>query len=148
MSSKVCVIGLDCAAPELVFDLWADRLPNLRRVMERGVYGPLESATPPITVPAWMCMTTSQDPGSLGIYGFRNRLDHSYDKLGFVNSSSIKGVSQCASSSSNRPSFWPARRSQPVVDPPSRWKLEPHDGQGTSRGWSPATSTVLRQWGH
>ena len=32
MSQKVCVIGLDCAAPELVFDLWADRLPNLRRL--------------------------------------------------------------------------------------------------------------------
>jgi predicted AlkP superfamily phosphohydrolase/phosphomutase len=35
-------------------------------------------------------MTTSQDPGALGIYGFRNRLDHSYEKLGFTNSSSIK----------------------------------------------------------
>ena len=34
-------------------------------------------------------MATSQDPGSLGVYGFRNRVDHSYDGLGIVNSRSI-----------------------------------------------------------
>ena len=37
-------------------------------------------------------MCTSQDPGSLGVYGFRNRIDHSYDKLGFANSASIKAL--------------------------------------------------------
>jgi predicted AlkP superfamily phosphohydrolase/phosphomutase len=85
---KICVLGLDCAAPEIVFG--DERLLNLRRLMSRGVYGRLESVIPPITVPAWMCMATSQDPGSLGIYGFRNRSDHSYDKLAFTNSASIK----------------------------------------------------------
>ena len=30
-----------------------------------------------------------QDPGSLGVYGFRNRVDHSYDGLGIVNARSI-----------------------------------------------------------
>ena len=83
---KAFIIGLDCAAPELVFELWGDRLPNLRRVMANGVFGKLESATPPITVPAWMCMMTGKDPGSLGIYGFRNRKDHSYDGLQFASS--------------------------------------------------------------
>jgi predicted AlkP superfamily phosphohydrolase/phosphomutase len=34
-------------------------------------------------------MATSRDPGSLGVYGFRNRIDHSYDGLGIVNSRSI-----------------------------------------------------------
>ena len=85
---KICVLGLDCAAPEIVFG--DDRLVNLRRLMGNGMYGRLESVIPPITVPAWMCMTTSQDPGSLGVYGFRNRSDHSYDKLSFANSASIK----------------------------------------------------------
>jgi len=37
-------------------------------------------------------MSTSQDPGSLGVYGFRNRSDHSYDKLSFANSTSIKAL--------------------------------------------------------
>ena len=87
---KICVLGLDCAAPEVVFG--DERLVNLRRLMDAGVYGRLESVTPPITVPAWMCMCTSQDPGSLGVYGFRNRVDYSYDKLGFANSASIKAL--------------------------------------------------------
>ncbi len=85
---KICVLGLDCAAPEIVFG--DERLVNLRRLMSAGTYGRLESVIPPITVPAWMCMSTSQDPGSLGVYGFRNRVDHSYDKLSFANSASIK----------------------------------------------------------
>ena len=74
---KLLVIGLDCAAPEIL--LADERLSNFRRLMEAGCYGRLESIVPPITVPAWMCMSTSQDPGSLGVYGFRNRMNHSYD---------------------------------------------------------------------
>ena len=85
---KILVIGLDCAAPELLFG--DERLTNIRRLMEFGCYGRIESVVPPITVPAWMCMSTGQDPGSLGVYGFRNRVDHSYDRLGFVNSKSIQ----------------------------------------------------------
>lgn len=87
---KILVIGLDCAAPELL--LGDERLVNFRRLMSIGSYGRMESVIPPITVPAWMCMSTSQDPGSLGIYGFRNRVDHSYDRLGIVNSKSITEI--------------------------------------------------------
>ena len=84
---KILVLGLDCAAPELLFGF--DDLPNIRRLMEVGAYGRLESVIPPITVPAWMCLATSQDPGSLGIYGFRNRIDHSYSGLGIASARSI-----------------------------------------------------------
>jgi predicted AlkP superfamily phosphohydrolase/phosphomutase len=84
---KILVVGLDCASPELL--LCDERLTNFRRLMEAGCYGPLESVVPPFTVPAWMCMATSQDPGSLGVYNFRNRLDRSYDHAGIVNARSI-----------------------------------------------------------
>jgi predicted AlkP superfamily phosphohydrolase/phosphomutase len=84
---KILVVGLDCAAPELL--LGDERLSNFRRLMARGCYGRLESVIPPITVPAWMCLSTSQDPGSLGIYGFRNRLNHSYEALGIANARSF-----------------------------------------------------------
>jgi predicted AlkP superfamily phosphohydrolase/phosphomutase len=87
---KICILGLDCAAPEIAFG--DERLVNLRSLMSRGIHGRLRSVIPPITVPAWMCMSTSQDPGSLGVYGFRNRVDHSYEKLGFANSASIKAL--------------------------------------------------------
>lgn len=87
---KTLVIGLDGAVPEIVFG--DDSLVNLRFLMENGCFGRLESIVPPITVPAWMCMATSQDPGSLGVYGFRNRADHSYNNLSIVNSRSIQDV--------------------------------------------------------
>jgi len=87
---KILVIGLDGAAPELLFG--DEQLNNFRWLMNSGCYGRLESIIPPITVPAWMCMATSQDPGSLGVYGFRNRTDHSYDGLGIVNSKSIQDL--------------------------------------------------------
>lgn len=85
---KICVLGLDCAAPEIVFG--EQRLHNLRSLMQRGTWGRLESVIPPITVPAWMCLSTSQDPGSLGVYGFRNRVNHTYSGLGVADSSSIQ----------------------------------------------------------
>src|SRR5947208_2717400 len=84
---KICILGLDCAAPEVIFG--DERLVNIRRLMDTGVYGRLQSVIPPITVPAWMCMATGQDPGSLGVYGFRNRTSHAYDTLGVVTSRSI-----------------------------------------------------------
>ena len=45
---------------------------------------------PPITVPAWSCMMSSRTPGDLGIYGFRNRADHSYDGLFIANGAAVK----------------------------------------------------------
>jgi predicted AlkP superfamily phosphohydrolase/phosphomutase len=86
---KVMVIGLDCADPELVFSRWRSDLPNINRVIESGICGPLRSVTPPITVPAWMCMMTSRDPGELGVYGFRNRSDYTYQNLAIADSASI-----------------------------------------------------------
>jgi predicted AlkP superfamily phosphohydrolase/phosphomutase len=90
MVDKILVIGLDCAEPSLVFEKWRDQLPNLRGLMERGVWTTMNSTTPPITVPAWSCMMSSKDPGTLGIYGFRNRKDYSYAGLTFATSTAVK----------------------------------------------------------
>ncbi len=90
MDRKVAVIGLDCADPVLVFDRWLDDLPNIRGLVKSGVWGRLRSTDPPITVPAWMSMVTGKDPGQLGIYGFRNRKDYSYDSMTYANSRLLK----------------------------------------------------------
>ena len=87
---RVMLIGLDCAAPELVFDRWLDGLPNLKSLYASGVHGLLRSCDPPITVPAWSVMMSSKSPGLLGVYGFRNRADYSYDKYAIANSLAIK----------------------------------------------------------
>jgi predicted AlkP superfamily phosphohydrolase/phosphomutase len=76
---RVLVVGLDCATPQFVFGDHGFRLPTLSRLMAEGTWGRLRSCDPPITVPAWSCMMSGRDPGRLGVYGFRNRRDHSYD---------------------------------------------------------------------
>src|SRR3990172_11027139 len=90
MASRALVIGLDCAAPQLVFERWADELPTLRGLTARGRFGVLRSSDPPITVPAWSVMTSSRNAGALGFYGFRNRRDHSYDGLVFADSRAVR----------------------------------------------------------
>src|SRR3954463_1550269 len=84
------VIGLDCAAPQWVFDRWLDALPTIRSLTERGRFGVLRSCDPPITVPAWSVMTSSRSPGALGVYGFRTRPDPSYDALTSADARAIR----------------------------------------------------------
>lgn len=86
---RVLVMGLDCMTPELAFDRYLDVMPNLGQLMRDGTWGDLASSDPPITVPAWMVMATSQDPGSLGAYGFRHRRDHSYTEAWTANAASF-----------------------------------------------------------
>src|SRR5438132_685820 len=88
--SKLLIVGLDSAAPTLVFDRWRDELPTLAGLIARGAHGRMLSTHPPITVPAWTSMMSSRDPGELGFYGFRNRKDHSYDGYAFANSAQVK----------------------------------------------------------
>jgi predicted AlkP superfamily phosphohydrolase/phosphomutase len=88
--SKLLIFGLDCAEPDLVFNQWLDDLPNIKRLVRDGMYGPLKSTLPPITVPAWTAMMTSQDPGMLGFYGFRNRKSYDYEDLYFANAKYVK----------------------------------------------------------
>jgi len=87
---RVAVIGLDCAPARLVFEDMASEMPNVHKLMGEGLHGPLASITPPITVPAWACAMTGKTPGQLGIYGFRNRKDHTYDGLSLATSDAVK----------------------------------------------------------
>ena len=87
---KLMVIGLDCAAPDLVFHKYKDELPTLRQLYSTSVYGELESCIPAITVPAWASMMSSKDPGTLGVYGFRNRSDYTYDNQHIATGNYIK----------------------------------------------------------
>ena len=89
-SKAVIVIGLDSVPPELLFGELLGYLPNFKSVISKGVYGVLESCDPPITVPAWMVMMTSKNPGRLGIYGFRHRKGFSYDEITIANSSWVR----------------------------------------------------------
>jgi predicted AlkP superfamily phosphohydrolase/phosphomutase len=86
---KICILGLDGANPHLLFA--DERLANIRRLMELGAYGELQHVTPPGPVPGWLCLAASQDPGSLGLYGVRNRFDYSYSLPALARPSAAQG---------------------------------------------------------
>ncbi|MEW5820698.1 MAG: alkaline phosphatase family protein [Cyanobacteriota bacterium] len=118
---KVLVIGLDCLAPQLLFNRWLDILPNIKKLAYSGIWGKLESTIPCITVPAWSSMVTSKDPGELGFYGFRNRKDNSYDALFFANSLAV-----------NKPTIWNIlsrnRKTSVVIGIPQTYPVKPLRG--------------------
>lgn len=87
---RVLVLGLDAAAPDLVFGEFREDLPNISGLAEAGVYGRLRSCDPPITIPAWIVMVTSVNPGRLGLYGFRHRKNHSYTEITLPSSLSVR----------------------------------------------------------
>lgn len=120
-NERVLVIGLDCLTPQLVFERYIGRLPNLRSLMQAGYWGRLRSCDPPITVPAWSCMVTSKDPGQLGFYGFRNRTDYSYEGLAFANSLAVR-----------EPTLWNIlsknRRDSVLVGIPQTYPVKPLRG--------------------
>ncbi|HIE36131.1 MAG TPA: nucleotide pyrophosphatase, partial [Candidatus Omnitrophica bacterium] len=63
MIDRVFVIGLDSAPPELLYHEFIDELPNIRRILERSIYGAMKSCIPAITIPAWIVMATGKTPG-------------------------------------------------------------------------------------
>ncbi len=87
---RVAVIGLDCGTPQLLFDRLSAEVPNINALLQRSMHGPLESITPPITIPAWACAMSGRTPGELAIYGMRNRKDTTYDGLSIATSLSVK----------------------------------------------------------
>ena len=91
---KALIIGLDSAPAEIVFDRRKE-FPNLNRLLENGSYGTMRSSDPPITIPAWMVMSTGKDAGRLGLYGFRHRTGPAYDKMWIATAQSI-----------NEPAIW------------------------------------------
>ncbi len=73
MGTKVLIIGLDGATPDLV-DRWVaeNKLPYLKQMMQNGVYGKLKSTYPPISPAAWTTFATGYNPGKHGTYDFRD----------------------------------------------------------------------------
>jgi predicted AlkP superfamily phosphohydrolase/phosphomutase len=118
---KVALIGLDCAAPAVLFDRYRSEMPQLDRWLREAARGPLRSCDPPITVPAWASLFSGRDAGELGIYGFRNRPAWDYSGYRIASARSI-----------DRPCVWDVlaahdRRSILLGVPPS-YPLKPVHG--------------------
>jgi predicted AlkP superfamily phosphohydrolase/phosphomutase len=78
--SRVLVIGLDCATPDLIGP-WAEagKLPLFAQLMREGAYGTLWSTVPAMSPPSWTSMITGQNPGKHGIYDFVRRQPGTYN---------------------------------------------------------------------
>ncbi len=76
---KTLVIGLDGATWRLLKP-WAasGKLPTIKRLMENGSWGVLESTIPPWTIPAWESMATGKAPARLGFATFMVRQGYSF----------------------------------------------------------------------
>ena len=115
---RLCIVGLDCLTPQLAFDRFAHRMPTLTKLRTNGLSGLLESSVPPITVPAWACMTTGYPPSRLGVYGFRDRKLGSYTERKLANSLSH-----------DAPYLWDrltdANKSSLVLSVPLTWPARP-----------------------
>jgi predicted AlkP superfamily phosphohydrolase/phosphomutase len=108
------------------------QLPNVDRLIREGIYGPLSSSIPCITVPAWTSMLASKDPGILGFYGFRNRADYSYDRMSIATGNAI-----------HEPRVWDvltaADRTSVVVGVPQTYPVKPLKGYLISSFLTPNT---------
>jgi predicted AlkP superfamily phosphohydrolase/phosphomutase len=138
---RVLVIGLDCGAPELVFDRWRDLLPNLTGLASRGLYGNLASTIPCITVPAWSSMLTGKDPGTLGFYGFRNRADYSYERMNIATGADVKEKRVWDYVSDHS-------KLSVVVGVPQTYPVRPLNGWLVSSFLTPSTINPQTRWTH
>ena len=74
MGTRALIIGLDGAEWSLINQYRQQGLlPNLSRLIEQGASGPLNSTTPPMTLPSWSSMLTGCHPGTHGIFDFVHR---------------------------------------------------------------------------
>jgi predicted AlkP superfamily phosphohydrolase/phosphomutase len=68
---RIFILGLDSATWDLLRPWAAEgKLPNLKKLVENGTAGSLESAIPPLTPPAWTSFMTGKNPGKHGIFHF------------------------------------------------------------------------------
>ncbi len=83
--ARTLIVGLDGATWDLADRFMAEgRMPNLARLVAEGARAPLNSTTPPMTLPSWSSMLTGCNPGRHGIFDFVRKVPHEW-ALEFTN---------------------------------------------------------------
>lgn len=82
MSRRVLVVALDGTTFDLIGP-WLDdgSMPNLARLRDEGVSGPLASIVPPVTAPAWCSFMTGKNAGKHGVFEFFMRAPGGFDEI-------------------------------------------------------------------
>lgn len=75
---RVAFIGIDGVPHTLLAD-HPEEFPNFAAIAEEGTADAIESIVPPESSACWPSLTTGQNPGETGVYGFQDRENGSYD---------------------------------------------------------------------
>ncbi|MEW5896119.1 MAG: alkaline phosphatase family protein [Nanoarchaeota archaeon] len=85
--AKLIIIGLDGVGPDLIEKLDKEnRIPYIKKIIQGGFLKSLESVLLPVTIPAWPCMVSGQNPGEIGSFSL-------FAKEGYT--SRVKTVTNC-----------------------------------------------------
>ncbi len=87
---KILIISLDGGSWNVLRPLLAQgRLPHLRKLMNRGASGALQSTYPPLTPPAWVTFQTGVEPSVHGVFAFTEVSEEGWPTRRIVSSESI-----------------------------------------------------------
>jgi predicted AlkP superfamily phosphohydrolase/phosphomutase len=79
--SRVFVLGMDGLSFEVIKPLIdSGELPNFKKIYENSMKGVLNSIIPNASIPAWLCFSSSQNPGQIGAYYHIRDVVGSYEK--------------------------------------------------------------------
>ena len=68
MSKKIIFLGLDAAMPDLVKKFVNEgNMPNIGKLIERGIFSRLETVFPPLTAAAWTAIVSGAGSGTNGV---------------------------------------------------------------------------------
>lgn len=89
---KAVVIGLDGTPYSLIQKLTQQgTCPNLSKLLSTGSLREMKSTHPPVSSVAWSSFMTGMNPAKHGIFGFSERIPHTYDVY-YPNSSHVMGT--------------------------------------------------------
>jgi predicted AlkP superfamily phosphohydrolase/phosphomutase len=88
-SRRLLLIGLGGAEHDLMLGAWRSGLRTLDLLAERGLWCRLRGGLLPDSAPAWASLLSGLDPGQLGVYGPRRRVNYGYDPMSPIDSRAI-----------------------------------------------------------
>ncbi|MBN3041160.1 MAG: alkaline phosphatase family protein, partial [Candidatus Omnitrophica bacterium] len=120
MKKRIIIIGLDGVPYGLLNDL-SNRgvMPNVKRLIDKGVFTKMFSSIPEISSVAWSSVITGKNPAEHGIFGFTDFPPNTY-RLSFPNFSQLK----C-------PAFWETAKKEDrhiVMNVPSTYPARQLNG--------------------
>ncbi len=87
---RTIIIGLDGVPYSLLYDLAEDGvMPNVKSLIEKGIFRQMASSIPEISSVAWSSIVTGKNPGEHGIFGFIDLFPNSY-RIRFPNFYDLK----------------------------------------------------------